>query len=404
MTARHIGFGRVLRGLLVLTSAANSSCQGTSSASEYVDATIDTIGGVVTVRNGPVGAWDTASEWSVGDVLRIGSLDDPDASFSSILLSATLSPSGGVYVVSFADNTVFHYDREGRYLRRFGGAGNGPGELTRPNAVSVDPIGRVWVTEHFSRPRRWSVFDSTGAFLKTVLFPAAATYAHRRLMPLAITPDWKIVTEMGDELGAQYLQFDTLGTLEVESSKIGLVQTPSPVRMPPDREDRAFLNERIDRLRWSSGLKGHTWIAHKGELRLTKVELRSGDTLRIVETTHRPKEDLSQREMERLDRLLQRGGSSAGAFPLVNPIVDAVHETEDGHVLVQIVETVGEPSTILDVFSPDGVFMGALGVPFNLPSHGQGLTTISGNLILTVTQDRLGVPSVIVARIGPTPP
>ena len=66
-----------------------------------------------------------------------------------------------------------------------------------------------------------------------------------------------------------------------------------------------------------------------------------GDTLRIVETSHRPA------EFDTVDEAIIAAGLaearlSRADIELVRPVVDAIHVMDDGHVLVAIVEKVGE--------------------------------------------------------------
>ena len=72
-----------------------------------------------------------------------------------------------IYVLDRKDMRVSVYSRDGRRLRFFGRPGEGPGEFRRPK--SLDVRGKlVAVTE---RSGRTSVFDTTGAFLRSFHTP-----------------------------------------------------------------------------------------------------------------------------------------------------------------------------------------------------------------------------------------
>ena len=72
-----------------------------------------------------------------------------------------------IYVLDRKDMRVTVFSRDGRRLRYFGRPGEGPGEFRRPQ--SLDVRGKlVAVTE---RSGRTSVFDTTGAFLRSFHTP-----------------------------------------------------------------------------------------------------------------------------------------------------------------------------------------------------------------------------------------
>jgi hypothetical protein len=360
----------------------------------FVPPQFDTVGTTVLVRNGPIGAWDPSDAWTIEEDFRIGGLDVQDeqtpAVFGFNLLAPQIGPHGLVSVFSANGDSL---------VRRFGGSGQGPGELTRPNALAFDKFGRAWISEHFARPRRWSVFDSTGTFVRTVPFPAQAGHVSRRVGPARVTDDGRLVFEMSDDEGVGYSEFDTTGVFLRASPRMKRPPWPPGVIMPRDPRERDYLRFRIEQLRWSPAPNETAWVATSGPYRLLQVSLISGDTLRIVEVSHRGSSSLSARERGRIDRILSSVGSSASAFPLVRPLIDGIHVTDDGHVLVQVVDEVGENTSTWDVFSPDGVFLGTMKTGFSVTQHGWGLTTIVGDTLLTVTEGAAGVPFVIRATI-----
>jgi len=51
----------------------------------------------------------------------------------------------GLWVLGEFSNAVFHFDGEGRFINRFGSAGEEPGQLTAPQSIAVDGKGRIYV-------------------------------------------------------------------------------------------------------------------------------------------------------------------------------------------------------------------------------------------------------------------
>ena len=77
------------------------------------------------IRASPLTAWETSTRWAVS----------PDA--------------------------VFKFSPEGKFLNRFGGSGDQPGQFRAAHAIAVDGKGRVFVSDI----KGIQVFDSDGRYL-----------------------------------------------------------------------------------------------------------------------------------------------------------------------------------------------------------------------------------------------
>ena len=51
----------------------------------------------------------------------------------------------GFWVLGEFSNAVFHFDGEGRFINRFGSAGDAPGQFSSPQSIAVDGKGRIYV-------------------------------------------------------------------------------------------------------------------------------------------------------------------------------------------------------------------------------------------------------------------
>src|SRR5690606_11402369 len=74
--------------------------------------------------------------WSLVEELRIGSADDPETSLTRVS-GLAIGPQGHIYVAQRQDEQIRAYDRDGRFVRAFGGKGNGPGEFTHLFAIGL---------------------------------------------------------------------------------------------------------------------------------------------------------------------------------------------------------------------------------------------------------------------------
>ncbi|GEM_PF-1777191 len=387
---------RILTRLAVVLTCLMAGCGG--DANRRVMAEVDTIGSVVLVRNG-TGLWSKSEEWRVVEEFRVGSVwGSPDEEPTSGINSVTLGPNGQIFVLEFSTDRVMVFGGNGEFVRSFGGAGEGPGELDAPTAMAWDGWDRLWVADGLRG--RYHVFDSTGAFEKTVPRPVRAS--KRRQHPLLWENAGILIDEtvtIGGPTKVLYLRVDTLGQVTDTAAVIPLPEPSRGFRNLVFRrswESLRFVRAHYQPdLRWSLAPDGTIWSAVTGQLRLVQTTL-SGDTLRVVETSHRTA------EFDRADRAviaegLGEAGISRGEVELVRPVVDGIHVLDDGHILVGIIEQVGEDPSILDVFDPSGFFLGSVDLGFRISRH--KLPALVGDTIVAVTSGAFDVPYLVRATI-----
>ena len=73
---------------------------------------------------------------------------------------------GNIYALGTFSNAVFKFGPDGKFVNRFGGRGDKPGQFTAPGAIAVDGKGRVYVSDF----KGIQVFDADGRYL-TVFKP-----------------------------------------------------------------------------------------------------------------------------------------------------------------------------------------------------------------------------------------
>ncbi|MDX1450400.1 MAG: hypothetical protein R3246_15225, partial [Acidimicrobiia bacterium] len=122
------------------------------------------------------------------EIGRIGSrMDGPDA-FTSIV--AVLPTASEVFVLESNPPRVAVFDLRGRWLRDFGRAGDGPGELQRPSE-----IGRsgdlVWVGDPWGG--RTEFFDRTGRPVRSVRWRIPADSLGAVRVPTFVLADGSIL-------------------------------------------------------------------------------------------------------------------------------------------------------------------------------------------------------------------
>lgn len=79
---------------------------------------------------------------------------------------------GNIYALGSFNSAVFRFTPEGKFVNRFSGPGNQPGQLRAPSSIAVDGKGRVYVCDI----KGIQVFDADGRYLR-VLKPDVSSFS-----------------------------------------------------------------------------------------------------------------------------------------------------------------------------------------------------------------------------------
>ena len=85
--------------------------------------------------------------------------------------SVAVDGLGNIYALGSFTSAVFKFSPEGKFLNRFGGAGDQTGQFRAPHAIAVDGKGRVFVSD----VKGIQVFDSDGRYL-SVFKPGGSAF------------------------------------------------------------------------------------------------------------------------------------------------------------------------------------------------------------------------------------
>lgn len=82
---------------------------------------------------------------------------------SELSMRVAIDGAGNIFALGRFNNAVFKFSPDGKFVNRFGGSGDQPGQLRAPHSIAVDGWGRVYVGDI----KGVQVFDGNGRYLTT---------------------------------------------------------------------------------------------------------------------------------------------------------------------------------------------------------------------------------------------
>jgi hypothetical protein len=350
--------------------------------------------------------WREGERWSVEAVptLQLGVVEGEQAQMFGRVVDALRLPDGTIVVADGGNIDVRFFDGEGRFLRRVGREGKGPGEfegITQlascdgDSVIAWDP----WL-------RRASIFDAQGTLGRSFALesPSAGRSVYGR---------W--------ECGAGG-EVVLMGWPSYDGIPQGLFRPAQPVALANVGDGRitVALGEVAgdDRYGTPGGSGpaplGHRTVVAMGvgraylgtgdgyEIRGYRLDgtldllLRRPDAVRAItreDLARYREEELAQvsdpdRRRERERMLLEM------EFPTTFPAYEALRTDPDGHLWVQSYPRPGEYGAEWAVFEPDGEWLGDVRMPEGLEVY-----EIGRDYVLGRWQDEVGVNYVRLYRL-----
>lgn len=131
-------------------------------------------GGFDDVRATPDGGLICASYRNRDDIVRFDAQGNVvrkiEAAVSTVTESSELDTRvavdglGNIYALGTFSNAVFKFSPEGKFINRFGGSGDQPGQFRAAHSIAVDGKGRIFVGDI----KGIQVFDADGRFLNLI--------------------------------------------------------------------------------------------------------------------------------------------------------------------------------------------------------------------------------------------
>jgi len=379
----------------VLPIAVALACSTPRRDGSWTGTTDTTASGAVVVRNAGRGVWDSASAWRLVEELRIGSADDSGPGALSNPRALEVDAAGRIYVIENQPMELRVYAPDGHYLRTLMRTGSGPGEVQQAIGLAWDTAGHLWVVDQ--QNARYTVFDTAGASLAE----------HRRPVSGFFTWQWAgTITRTGEILeitGARRTDEFRQVAVRLDSTLTATDTLQLPYWKGPAFEiHRGGMSARYSvpfapSLMWRLDPRGYIWSSITDRYRIVQQSLR-GDTVRIIERDVEPVPVAAAEKdsgIARLGPFVQQGGVvDRSRIPDVKPPIERLWLDDLGYLWTQRSQTEGARSTLLDVFDPDGRYLGEVRAPLAL----QIVLIRSATLYATATGED-DVPVILRFRI-----
>jgi hypothetical protein len=343
--------------------------------------------------------WTESDAWQVVEDLRLGTQQEDAPDLFGNVASLAIDAEGRIWVLDDRALEIRIFDRDGRYVRTVGREGGGPGEFESPQAIHQAPDGKMWVPD--PRNNRLSIFDTSGAYVESTHMPGGFGTAR---WPGGF-----------DEAGYYYLPIRTVdGAFSLALVRLTAAQAViDTLRVPTDPKERDVFVLRLPNngraemnvpfaghFEWRLAPSGNLWGMLADEYRLYEFSAE-GDTLRTVTRAFTPL-PVTDAEMEaersELEPFIRAGGNvDWSKIPRTKPATVHFFIDDEGNLWVMPETAPEEEGRLLDVFAPDGRFLGTVRLPF-VPEMAP-LPLIHNSTFYCETKDELGVSYVVRARI-----
>lgn len=308
-----------------------------------------------------------------------------------------------LYVLDRGNGRVVAFDSTGRFLRVFGGEGNGPGEFTAAQRMAVTRTDELVVSD-IARGT-FSVFGVDGTFRRTVPFPQGTLMKGDKLAAHSQGGVVSYFIPAGGSVGGRVL-WQPLG---------GTGATALFVARPGAPRERPLLFSPTTRY---AVLPGGGLAVATSEAYSVRILAPNGSVSRVVERPLAPRRVTERdREQERALRAafsrpggITIQGPGAGSLPpsvraqaaeafqnvefaSVMPVIQAVETDAAGNLLVQRAGAALDRPGPIDVLTPQGRYVGTLAArPLPTAFSRRGRAAY-------VETDALGVQRVVVVRL-----
>lgn len=366
------------KSALILLAVWTSALIGAGTAfSQEIEVRSD---GVRAVKNpaAPVGHEGKAVRLSLIQDLVIG--NDPSAGDSSFgTLSAVIVDDVGDIIAYDRKNACFKiFDKNGRFVRRFGRSGQGPGEIQTLMSMSLVGADNIAVVD--TGTNRMSVFSKDGVCFRMIPLTKGVPYnamtdKQGHVYGTVLIFESPVLMKLV-KFGPDLLQQATMATLKMPS------QNALP---PPELTERYYYYAAPDgTLVWGTNYRYSLNVINpEGKLVLTFERAAEPEKLtraRLIQIV----------KMLYPDRPVPDNMAIPSHYPKNFPFFNAVIGDDEGRIYVRTLAGWGTGTTSYDVFDPAGSYIAR----FERPEDEEIVAVKKGRAYVRIKENEKGMPLI----------
>lgn len=333
---------------------------------------IDKENGVHIVRN-PIEPFFGAINFELDEALVIK--DEQKGKYRFFLLSRLIvDEEENIFGLDVRLNQIFKFNKEGKFVNKFGRRGQGPGEFERPAILYIDKSQQIYVSDM----RKIHVFNNTGEYVKglTLNYNFTNFFCDRHGNIIALS---HVATEEGTK--KSIIKFDNNGKKKGDMADFKTVQ--AVVKKGKDDKPSSLTVYHEYNYLPHMYPKGNSqfYYGYPSEYKLNLMD-NSGNLIMVIEKEE-PPQSISKREknhivdeigkrLSRMNRQFPRDHiEKACKFPTHRPFFNGFIADENGMLFVARVNSVLEEedsSFTFDIFSSEGIYLYKAILPF-MPSY-----------------------------------
>lgn len=347
------------------------------------------------------GVWPDGKAWRLVETARIGTVEGTGPEVFGSVVDVTLDRMGRVWIADGQQQNIRVFDERGHYIRTIGRKGAGPAEFRSLSGMQWESENRLWVLDGGNA--RFAIYDTAGALVETR--PRASSMT---------TSPWPGRFDSQGRLydvDGEFLPDGSIRTSVIRSTSGGRSQDTFQI---PLFNEEVFeftrgdaRNQNVTQVNvpftgtqfWALDPEGNVWIANTAHYRIERHPFTGGRTKEVVQREHRAvpvtRAERDRRLDDYRDFVRQGGRIDLSRIPDSYPALHGFLFDDEAHLWVSPV-TRKQEGRVLDVFEPDGSYLGRVALPTAARSSPK---FIRDNRMLVVERDSLDVQSIVVLRV-----
>jgi hypothetical protein len=346
--------------------------------------------GVIRVVSSPEGSWEGSTGWTIRERVRIGEMEGSGPEVFGGSGAIDIDSAGKVVVWDAMARELRTFGPAGEHVGTVGRRGAGPQEFEDVIGMARAPDGSLWLVDagnaRYARVSGGKVEQTAARPVATFDVPWLGGFdAAGNLYDQASVP-------VGTEYAGRLIRMRPPGA---PSDSLPLAGAPGRA---PSMGGMTFPLPFAPRRLWAFDPRGFLVTAVSDQYALTVLDL-DGDTAMVVE---RPVERrrLPPRQQDSVRRYVRelQGRFGVTVEPGMAPAWESVLRwiAVDDAGFLWVCATGLEPCGVLDVFQPDGRYLGAVRLPSPVT---WGKPAVRGSTIAYASEGPEGAPIVLVADI-----